>query len=357
MGKIRVAVLFGGTNTEHEVSLVSAQAIIENLDPVKYVIIPIKITKENRWIKPKELHASYQKVISSNIASAEQSIDSVGEVMEGKIDVVFPVIHGPYGEDGTIQGMLELMRIPYVGSGVTGSAVCMDKVVQKNICASYGIPVTPYFWFTKGEWDRDQSQIIAKIEEKLDDSYPLFVKPANQGSSVGVTKAHNKKELIEGIEQALTRDTKVLVEIGVQNAREIECSIIGRNDDPQASVLGEIIPGNEFYDFEAKYLGNNSDAIIPADLSENLAVAITSAAKTSFRALDCSGLARVDFLLNQKTGDYFLNEVNTMPGFTPISMFPKLWAASGLPYKELLSKLIDLAVERSKERRSINLSR
>jgi D-alanine-D-alanine ligase len=241
MSKLKIAVIFGGTNTEHEVSLVSARAIIDNLDKSKYEIIPIKITKENTWISPKELSSSYQPVIPNEIVPANKSLETITSVVESKqIDVVFPILHGPYGEDGTIQGMLELMRLPYVGCGVTASALCMDKVLQKNICEAYHIPVTPYFWFTRGEWDKKREETLSNLSAKLGDYYPLFVKPVNQGSSVGITKAHNKKELIAGIELALTRDIKIIVEKGVENVREIECAILGTNDNPEASVLGEI---------------------------------------------------------------------------------------------------------------------
>lgn len=357
MNKLKVAVIYGGTNTEHEVSLVSAKAVIDNLDKDKYDIIPIKITKENTWISPKEIKASYQPVIGEPIVSAETSIESVDKVMEGaKIDVIFPVLHGPYGEDGTIQGMIELMRIPYVGCGVTASAVCMDKVLQKNICEAYKIPVAPYFWFTKGEWQKKQKETLLNLNNKLGNSYPLFIKPVNQGSSVGISKAHNEAELLEGIKIALTRDTKVIVEKGIENVREIECAVLGRNDDASTSVLGEIVPGNEFYDYNSKYIDNNSQAIIPAKLSDDLSDRIRASAKLAFHVLDCSGLARIDFLVNSSTNEYYLNELNTLPGFTPISMYPKLWEATGLSYGELLDRLIDLAQERHLEKSKLNLS-
>lgn len=359
MSKLKVAVIFGGTNTEHEVSLVSAKGIIENLDKSKYEVLPIKITKENKWISPKEIQASYQAVIPDKIISAEDSIDSIDGVMEdNKIDVVIPVLHGPYGEDGTIQGMLELMRLPYVGCGVTASAVCMDKVIQKNIVESYGIQVPPYFWFTKGEWQQDSNLVLDRLFHKLNTyPYPLFIKPVNHGSSIGVTKAHNEQELREGIKLALSRDLKVIVEKGVENVRELECAILGTNENPEASVVGEIIPGNEFYDYDAKYLGDNSQAIIPAKLDSDLSAQIRNTAKQAFRALDCYGLSRVDFLLDSQTGEYYLNELNTFPGFTPISMYPKLWAATGISYPKLLDQLIQLALSKQIEKSSLNFSR
>lgn len=355
MSKIRVAVIFGGTNTEHEVSLVSAQAVINNLDKDKYEILPIKITKENTWVVPQVIEASYIPEIGTGIVSADKALDTIEDVVEDHaIDVVFPVLHGPYGEDGTIQGMLDLMRLPYVGCGVAASAVCMDKVLQKNICESYHLPVTPYFWFTKGEWEQDQTSILNKLN-KL--TYPLFIKPANQGSSIGISKAHDEKELIRGIKTALTRDLKILVEQAVTNAREIECAVLGSTDKPEASVLGEIIPGNEFYDYDAKYLNDNSQAIIPADLDSSLSSQIRTNAVQAFRVLGCFGLARVDFLINKDTNELYLNELNTMPGFTPISMYPKLWQASGLSYTDLLSRLIDLALDRHIDRKSLNLNK
>lgn len=358
MKKLKVAVIHGGTNTEHEVSLVSARAVIDNLDKDKYDIIPIKITKENTWIKPEGIQASYQPVIASNIVSAEASIDSIDDIMEdNKIDIVFPVLHGPYGEDGTIQGMLELMRLPYVGCGVASSAVCMDKVLQKNICDSYGIPVTPYFWFSKGEWDKNQDLVLTNLHNKLgNNSYPLFIKPVNQGSSVGVTKAHNAIELLSGIALAFTRDIKVIIETGVPNTREIECAVLGSNDDPKTSVLGEIFPGNEFYDYNSKYIDNNSKATIPADLPNEISNKIRQTAIESFRALDCYGLARIDFLLNNETNEFYLNELNTLPGFTPISMYPKLWEASGVSYTELLDTLIKFALSKHQVKTTINYS-
>ena len=359
MKKCRVAIIFGGTNTEHEVSLVSAKGIIQNLDSSKYDIVPIKITKENKWISQKEIEASYQAAIPEKIISAQASIDSIDNVIENnQIDVVFPVLHGPYGEDGTIQGMLELMRLPYVGCGVTASAVCMDKVIQKNVVESYGIKIPSYFWFTQGEWVENSKKTLDNIFKKLGENpYPVFVKPVNQGSSVGVSKAHNHKELQESIKLALTRDHKIIIEKGIQNVREIECAILGTNERSEASVVGEIIPGNEFYDYEAKYLGDNSQAIIPGKITKSLSDQIRATAKQAFKVLDCYGLARVDFLLDNQTGEYYLNELNTLPGFTPISMYPKLWEASGLSYSKLLDRLIELAILRHKQKSKLNLSR
>lgn len=356
--KKRIAVIFGGTNTEHEVSLVSGRAILDNLDRNKYEVVPIKITKENVWTSPKELSASYTPTLPDKIVPAEKAIDSIDDLMEDHpFDVVFPVLHGPYGEDGTIQGLLELMRLPYVGCGVTSSAVCMDKVLQKNVCLSYGIPIAPFFWFTKGEWVENSSKVLSNIERKFEGEYPLFVKPVNQGSSVGITKAHNKNELLAGIKTALTRDIKIIVEQGIQNVREIECAILGTTHNPKSSVLGEIIPDQEFYSYESKYLSGASEAVIPAKLDTELTSKIQATARLAFQVLDCYGLSRVDFLLNRETNEYYLNELNTMPGFTPISMYPKLWENSGISYPQLLDELINLAISRYSERSSINLSR
>lgn len=358
MTKLKVAVIFGGTNTEHEVSLVSAQAVIQNLDLTKYEVIPVKITKENVWLKAKELKPSYTPALGEKIASAETAIDSIDDLLEEHpLDVIFPVLHGPYGEDGTIQGLLELMRIPYVGSGVTGSAVCMDKIIQKNVCQSYNIPVVPFLWLTLEEWNHNRQKIIKNITNKFKNKYPLFVKPANQGSSVGITKAHNKKELESGLSIAFKRDLRVIIEQAVDNVREIECSLLGSSSSPQASVLGEIIPDQEFYSYESKYLSGGSRSVIPANLSPELTTAIQQSAKLAFQATDCYGLARIDFILNSKTNEFYLNEINTMPGFTPISMYPKLWEASGVSYPELLDKLINLALEKHSQKSTLNFSR
>lgn len=328
---------------------------MDHLDKAKYELIPIKITKENTWISSQDLASSYQPVIPEQIVSSETAINSVGQIIKSQgIDVVFPVLHGPYGEDGTVQGMLELMRLPYVGCGVLASAVCMDKVVQKQLCQAAGIPIPKYVWLTQREWEVKDFDILNYIQKLR---YPLFVKPANQGSSVGITKAHNQTELLSGIKLALTRDLKVIIEQGIPHTREIECGLLGPNHAPATSVLGEIIPGREFYDYRAKYLDDNSLAVIPAKLPKKLSLSIQATAKLAFQVLACFGLARADFLLNGETGEYYLSELNTMPGFTAISMYPKLWEASGLSYPQLLDRLISLALTRQAERSSLNLSR
>lgn len=335
MKKVNVAVIFGGTNTEHEVSIVSAKSVIDNLDPAKFNITPIYITKRNQWAK----------LSTAAAAQLPTTVDKTivpSDLPTEKIDVIFPVLHGPYGEDGTIQGMLEMFHLPYVGCGVLGSALCMDKIVQKQLCLQQGLPVTQFAYTTKHEWESNQTKILQYIQNKL--SFPLFIKPANQGSSVGIIKAHNQAELIPAINQAFEYDSKVLIEQGVDNVREIECAILG-NADPKASVLGEIIPSNEFYDYDAKYVDGKSDCQIPANLPNKVTQQIQDYAIRAFKTLNCSGLARVDFLVNAKTLEVYLNELNTMPGFTTISMYPKLWQASGLSYSELLEKLIELGIE------------
>lgn len=358
MSKLKLAVIFGGTNTEHEVSLVSAQGVIQALDPNKYDVIPIKITKDNTWVKVGEISGSFNAVIPQHIVSAEKSIDSIDDILEDhQIDVVFPLLHGPYGEDGTVQGLLELMRLPYIGCGVTGSAVCMDKVIQKNIAQSYDIPVAPYFWLTSDNWQSQKNEIIENIENKFANKYPLFVKPANQGSSVGITMAHSQEELISGIDLASTRDLKIIIEQGIENVREIECGLLGNTSNPKTSVLGEILPDQEFYSYESKYLSGGSKSVIPADIDNTLSKKIQEAAKLAFQVSDCFGLARIDFLLNEKTNEYYLNEINTMPGFTPISMYPKLWEASGVSYSDLLNQLVELALARHQAKTSLNFSR
>ncbi|OGV90569.1 D-alanine--D-alanine ligase A [Microgenomates group bacterium RIFCSPLOWO2_01_FULL_46_13] len=357
MKKIRVAVIYGGTNTEHEVSLVSARSIIANLNPEKYELVPITITKKNTWaVQPSLLPTSTRQSLSVQKSRAlTRHRGQLPDLSSNNqpVDVVFPVIHGPFGEDGTIQGMLEMARLPYVGSNVLASALCMDKMVQKQLCKGQGIAVVDFVGFTNNQWQRNKARLTEQIEKEL--GYPSFVKPTNQGSSVGVIKARGRGELRRAITQALKLDSKVLVEKAVSQAREIECSVLG-NDEPEASVLGEIIPSNEFYDYDAKYVDGKSQAIIPAKLPKKLAGAIRKTALLAFKLLNCSGLARVDFLVNAKTNQYYLSELNTMPGFTSISMYPKLWEATGLPHPKLLDRLIELALERHQERSKLNFS-
>jgi D-alanine-D-alanine ligase len=360
--KIRVGVIFGGRSVEHEVSLVSAASVISALDKEKYDILPIGITPEGRWLSSAEALALLKE--KGKIDDLPEHIlvpdprkrglvplrNSSAEVPPHPIDVIFPVLHGTYGEDGTIQGLFELAEIPYVGSGVLGSALGMDKVVQKQLLRQAGIPVTPDIWFYLEEFLKAQRKLIASIERKL--GYPCFVKPANLGSSVGISKAHDRKELVGAIRHAGEYDLKVLVEKGIERAREIECSVLG-NDDPIASVPGEVIPSNEFYDYDAKYVDGKSTSVIPAKLPRSVARKVQQYAVDSFKVLNCSGMARVDFLVTRGRNRIYVNELNTIPGFTSISMYPKLWQASGLSYPELLDRLIQLAFER--HRGKVNL--
>jgi D-alanine-D-alanine ligase len=353
--KLRVGVIFGGRSAEHEVSLVSASSVINALDKKKYEIVPIGISPEGRWLSSAEaLKLLKQKTSIADLPEhvfvpdphhkALMAINAeVSNAANKPIDVIFPLIHGTYGEDGTIQGLFELADIPYVGAGVLGSAVGMDKVIQKQLLRQANIPVTRDYSFLFDRYESNRKKHIVAIETRL--HYPLFVKPPNLGSSVGISKAHNRTELLSAVELAGQYDRKILVEQGVRNAREIECSVLG-NDEPSASVPGEIIPSNEFYDYDAKYVDGKSKAEIPAKLTKQVVKKIQSYAINAFRVLDCAGMARVDFLVTRVTNQIFLNEINTLPGFTSISMYPKLWQASGLSYKDLLDKLIQLALER-----------
>lgn len=359
--KIRVGVIFGGRSGEHDVSLMSARSILNAMDKEKYEVIPIGITREGRWL----LTGDPMKALESGVtAGGGVPVALVGDPTRRdlvqvdpspadapprgipQIDVVFPVLHGTYGEDGTIQGLLELANIPYVGAGVLGSAVGMDKAVAKALFERRGLPVAAYQLVMRREWESDSLPIIEQLEQRF--GYPCFVKPANLGSSVGVTKAHNRDELVRALNLAARYDRKILVEEAI-NAREIECSVLG-NDDPIASVPGEIVPSREFYDYEAKYIDDGSDLIIPANLPPEVATEIRHLAVEAFKALDCAGMARVDFFLDRDTGRVYVNEINTIPGFTKISMYPKLWEASGIPYPELIDRLIRLAIERHRDK-------
>ncbi|MFH0989265.1 MAG: D-alanine--D-alanine ligase family protein [bacterium] len=353
--KIRVGVIFGGRSAEHEVSLVSATSVMQALDRSKYTIVPVGITPEGRWLSSSDAIALLKQ--KANIDHLPEHLlipdprkrglvplqNSKVGVSPLHIDVIFPLLHGTYGEDGTLQGLLELADIPYVGAGVLGSALGMDKIIQKQVLEHTGIPVAPGVWFLYEEFSLHQKKIVSDIERSL--KYPCFVKPSNMGSSVGISKAHHRKELIDAIELAAQYDRKILVEKGIERAREIECSVLG-NDNPIASLPGEIIPSNEFYDYDAKYVDGKSQAIVPANLPKRMMKTIQHYAVEGFKALDCAGMARVDFLVAQKGNRIYLNELNTIPGFTSISMYPKLWQASGLSYPELLDRLIQLALER-----------
>ncbi len=348
--KIRIGVIFGGRSGEHEVSLVSASSIIHALDKDKYEVIPIGIAPDGRWLssantmsllKTKSQLADEPERIIGPEPHRRELVSVEHNAPPEEIDVVFPIVHGTYGEDGTLQGLLELADIPYVGAGVLGSALGMDKVLQKKVFKQEGLPIVKYVWVLSSEVGGQPKKIIGLCEKSL--RYPMFVKPANTGSSVGITKAHNRKELLNGLTLAATFDRKVIVEEGVKGVREIECSVLG-NDSPIASIPGEIIPGNEFYDYDAKYVNGNSTSVIPADLPKKAVKEIQRLAVGAFRSLDCWGMARVDFFVTSR-GKIYLNEINTIPGFTSISIYPKLWEASGLAYPDLLDKLITLAFE------------
>lgn len=355
--KLRVGVIFGGRSGEHEVSLVSATSIINALDRAKYDIVPIGITREGRWLSSGRAlgllkdHAGLDREPDRLLVPDPARGGLVGG--DGKsggvqpLDVVIPIVHGTYGEDGTLQGLLELANIPYVGAGVLGSALGMDKIVQKQLFERARLPVAKYVWFRTGFCREHPARAASAAAKAL--RYPMFVKPANTGSSVGITKAHGRAELVEAIVLASTFDRKVIVEQGIPDAREIECAVLG-NDEPAASVPGEVIPSNEFYDYDAKYVDGRSRTEIPAKLPPLTAARVRRMAVQAFASLDLSGMARVDFFVTKRTHRVVLNEVNTLPGFTAISMYPKLWEASGVAYPALLDRLISLALDRHREK-------
>lgn len=353
-GKLNVAVIFGGKSGEHEVSLMSATNVINAMDKSKYDIYMIGITKKGQWMlyegPVEKLQDGSWEAVARGLDN-RQLIDLVlGSMLEenhkSKIDVIFPVLHGPNGEDGTIQGFFEMLDIPYVGCGVIGSALGMDKAISKQLFIDAGLKVADYDVSYKYEIQEKLQAVIERIESKF--AYPVFVKPVNMGSSVGITKAHDRKELEKGLQEAAKYDRKLLVEEFI-NGREIECAVLG-NNHPEATGAGEIIPSKEFYDYEAKYFDDGkSTLVIPAKLTEEQQKAIGEAAIKAFKALDCCGMSRVDFFLEKTTGEIYINEINTIPGFTRISMYPKLWDVAGLSYGKLIDKLIELALDRHKE--------
>jgi D-alanine-D-alanine ligase len=395
--KLRVGVLFGGRSGEHEVSLLSAASVLNAIDKKKYEVVPIGITKEGRWLtashaqrllkgenapvaEPRHLRAGDPEATSAAAVlakgegvvvppipgqnhSALVPFETSAREMHAAanpidVDVIFPVLHGTFGEDGTIQGLLELADIPYVGAGVLGSAAGMDKDVMKKLFRDAGMPIVKHVTVLRSAWRDDPKQVRKQIEGAL--KYPVFVKPANLGSSVGISKVHERPELAAALDEAARFDRKIVIEQGVggskNKAREIECSVLG-NDEPIASVPGEIVPIKEFYDYDAKYLDEGSELIIPAKLTKSKQKEVQRLAIQAFRAVDCSGLARVDFLMDPRTGKMFVNEINTMPGFTSISMYPKLWAASGIAYPELIDRLIQLGLERHADQKQNRYSR
>ena len=347
--KLHVAVLFGGRSGEHEVSLMSARSVLSVLDPAKYEVTQIGITHDGKWLTGEDvlgkLESGKLNGLSSFVLSAEPSQDA--PEMSSAIDVFFPVLHGTFGEDGTIQGLFELADVAYVGAGVTGSAVGMDKGIFKDVMITNNIPVVDTMIVLRAEIEADMFSVIENAE-KLGE-YPLFTKPANLGSSVGVTKCSNRSDLQEGLMEAASFDRRVLIQKGIRNAREIEVSVLG-NDNPVASVCGEVLPSREFYSYDSKYIDGTSGLLIPAPLSDEVTECIREYAVRAYKAIDCAGMARVDFFVEKDTNRVYLNELNTIPGFTKISMYPKLWEASGLPYSKLVDRLIELAMERKAER-------
>lgn len=347
MEKIKLGVIFGGTSTEHEVSIVSGTSVIKNLNKEKYEIYPIYINKNGEWFKYTYQNQEFK--VGDEIIGKEK-IENIFEYLK-KLDKVFPVLHGLGGEDGTIQGLLELLKIPYVGTRVLGSSICMDKAYTKLIFEKAEIPQAEYVYIRKNEDDYifiekdfteekcDIYELIQKITEKIE--FPMFIKPSNSGSSVGINRANNALELAKAIEYASNYDNKILIEEKI-NGREIECAVLG-NEEVEASCLGEILAAEEFYTFSAKYQNQESKTVMPADLPEKLSNEVRNLAKKAYKAADCKGLSRVDFFVDDKNNKIYINEINTMPGFTQISMYPKLWEKSGMKYTELLDKLISLA--------------
>jgi D-alanine-D-alanine ligase len=371
--RIRVGVLFGGRSGEHEVSLLSAASILKAIDPTRFDVVPIGITKEGRWLAPADatgLLAGNDSVVARRLRAGDPETTPGAKLLhegiptlmapmpgpqgpEGKaIDVIFPVLHGTFGEDGTIQGLFELAGIAYVGSGVLGSAAGMDKDIMKRLFTQAQLPIVKHVTLLRADWEKARRKSVALVEAAL--KYPVFVKPANLGSSVGISKTHDRNELGPALDLAAKYDRKLIIEQGVggkkSRARELEVAVLG-NDNPQASVVGEIIPGKEFYDYEAKYLSEGSVPVVPAKLGRAQSKQIREMALRAFRACDLSGLARVDFLMEPDgKRRIFLNEVNTLPGFTQISMYPKLWEATGVSYSDLITRLIELALERHQEK-------
>ena len=404
MAKIRVGILFGGRSGEHEVSLLSAASVLNAIDKTKYDVVPIGITKGGRWLTAEHaerlLKGKNEEQADKGVRSTQAAQLRAGdpEATPGaavlatgssvvvppepsrrdaglapfqtdanlrraadraiNVDVIFPVLHGTFGEDGTIQGLLELADIAYVGAGVLGSSAGMDKDVMKSLFRDAGLPIVKHVTVLRSQFEHSRKKVHTLVEGKL--KYPVFVKPANLGSSVGISKAHDRKELGPAIAEAAKFDRKIVIEEGVggkkNKAREIECAVLG-NDDPKASVAGEIVPCKEFYDYDAKYLAEGSEGVIPAKITKAEMKTVQKLAIAAFQAVDCSGLARVDFLMDPKNRKIYLNEINTMPGFTAISMYPKLWGATGVPYPELIDRLIQLGIERHEDKKRNQYSR
>ena len=371
--KTRVLVIFGGRSGEHEVSLNSARSILAVLDPDRYDVIQVGISHDGVWFTGENILATLESAAQGSRAQAGSSFKDVArtagltqvtllpypgsntlyavreQVLETLVefDVVFPVLHGTFGEDGTLQGLFELADLPYVGAGVLGSAVGMDKALFKDVMRMVHVPVLPSIVTTRRQVEQNLAEIITQAEQVS--AYPIFTKPANLGSSVGVTKCRTRSDLMEGLMDAARYDRRILIERGLEKPREIEISVLG-NDAPIVSQPGEVLPGDDFYTYQAKYLNDNSELIIPARLSPQQVSQVQEIALRAYRAIDCSGMARIDFLLDRPSGELFVSEINTIPGFTRISMYPKLWAASGIPYPELIDRLISLAQDRKVDR-------
>lgn len=364
-GRYRVGVVFGGRSAEHDVSLRSAMTVMEALEAAGHEVVPIGISRSGIWLTDgdpmRELQASSPLFALTEGGGHERGavVDQVAELSvqargadrhgvvpaggwTGDIDVIFPVLHGPMGEDGTVQGLFELAGLPYVGAGVTGSALAMDKSLTKQILAQHGIPQVPWLTVLRKEWQQFPDRVMNDIEREL--GFPCFIKPSNMGSSVGVSKAHDRSALPAAMDEAARHDRKIVVEKGA-DVRELEVSVLG-NDEPIASVVGEVRPGHEFYDYEAKYVDDTSELVIPADIPDAVAEEVRQLAVRAYRALDCAGMARVDFFLGRQNDEVLLNEINTIPGFTSISMYPKLWEATGVMLPDLVSRLVGLAIER-----------
>lgn len=352
--KKRIGLLYGGKSAEHEVSLSTAQAVTKALNFDKYEVYPVYITQEGEWRKGASLEGPAGSIEQLQLGQGNSAPNDISGFLpaeqENGLDVIIPLLHGPNGEDGTVQGMLEVMNLPYVGNGVLASSAGMDKVVMKQLFKIAGLNQTPYVYFIRRDWKNGQSELVRKIASELE--WPVFVKPANLGSSVGINKAENEDELIAAVNEALKFDRKIVVEQGV-NAREIEIGVLG-NDSPECSVAGEIKPLKAFYDYQAKYKDGNTAMIIPAELNDTVYAELVESAKKAFKVLDCSGLVRADFFVTADN-EILINEVNTLPGFTPYSMFPLLWENTGLAYPELIEKLIDLATERYEEKQLLQV--
>ena len=350
MGKLRIGLIFGGESPEHEVSLASASAIYRSLDPQRYLVVPIAITKDGRWIGGEPARRALAEGSTDSLDT--EALRSVAghnrnPLISEEVDIVIPALHGPYGEDGTIQGFLELCGVPYVGSGVLSSAVGMDKVIMKSLFEQAGLPVVPSVSLLTKDWIADPAGAVGQIVKAI--GFPCFIKPANQGSSVGISSASSEEELRRALDLAVRYDRKLIVERGI-DAREIEVAVLG-NDQPEASVAGEIRTGHKFYDYEAKYTAGEMELIAPAPVPDEQMELFRTMAMQAFVALDCSGMARVDFFLDRRDEKIYVNEINTIPGFTELSIYPKLWEASGLSYRQLLDRLIELALERFSEKR------